>query len=748
MLKNIVKYTFIIFLLITHTTRLAFSEIVKKIEINGNERIPIETINMLSDIKINDDINENDINNLLKNLYETNFFKNLEIKLDNNVLKISVIENPIISDIKIKGIKSNRIKDAVNEVLSIREKSSFNEIRLIEEKDKILAVLKEQGYQFAKIDFYKEDLDDNKLNLIFDIDLGDKAKIKKISFVGDKIYKDQKLKRIIISEEYKFWKILSGKKYLNEKMIKFDERLLRNFYLNKGYYNVTINSSFAKKYEDGTFELIYNIDAKNKVNFGTLELQLPTDYELNNFIKITDLFNELKGTLYSLNKINDILEDIDLIVLNEQFESISASVEEQLIDNNLNLKFIISETEKRFVEKINILGNNVTEETVIRNQLLVDEGDPFNEILTTRSINNIKSLNFFKDVKTEILDGSNPGTRIINISVEEKPTGEIMAGAGFGTSGSTFMFGVKENNFLGRGVSLDTNLNLSTEAVKGSFKVENRNYKNSDKSLFLTLDASETDRLKDSGYKFNKTGFDIGTRFEYFDDFFVKLGTSNYYERIETDSTASDRQKKQEGDYIDSFLQFGATLDKRNQKFQTSEGFFSSYSIDLPIISDTYTLTNSYRYKYFTELFENNVSSISLSLKSAHSLKDEDIKLSERLRIPSSSLRGFEYGKVGPKDGDDFIGGNYMSTINFTSTIPQILENSQNTDFIFFIDVANIWGVDYDSALNDNKIKSSFGIGLDWFSPAGPMNFSIAHPISKSSNDVTESFRFNLGTTF
>ena len=122
--------------------------------------------------------------------------------------------------------------------------------------------------------------------------------------------------------------------------------------------------------------------------------------------------------------------------------------------------------------------------------------------------------------------------------------------------------------------------------------------------------------------------------------------------------------------------------------------------------------------------------------------------MSERLRIPSSSLRGFEYGKVGPKDGDDFIGGNYLSSINFTSTIPQILENSQNTDFVFFIDVASIWGVDYDSALDDNKIKSSIGIGLDWFSPAGPMNFSLAYPISKSSNDVTESFRFNLGTTF
>ena len=748
MLKILLKLIPFSFFLINILMQTTLAEIIKKIEIIGNERIPTETINMLSDIKLNDNVSENEINALIKNLYETNFFKNLEVELNENILKIKVTENPIISDIKINGIKSKRIKESISSILSIREKSSFNEIKLSDEKEKMLSLLKEQGYLYAKIDVYKEELDDNKINLIFEIDLADKAKIKKISFIGNKIFKDQKLKSVIISEEYKFWKILSGKKYLNEKITKFDEQLLKNFYLNKGYYNVSINSSFAKKFDDGTFELIYNIDAKNKINFGNLELILPQDYEINNFNKIINLFDQLKDTPYSLNKIKNILDDIDLIVLNEQFESIKATVEEKIIGNKLNLRFIISETEKRFVEKINIFGNNVTEETVIRNQLLVDEGDPYNEILSTRSINNIKSLNFFKNVKSEILEGSEPNTKIINISVEEKPTGEIMAGAGFGTSGSSFMLGVKENNFLGRGISLDTNLNLSTESVKGLFKIENRNYNNSDKSLFLTVDASETDRLKDSGYKFNKTGFDIGTRFEYYDDFYLKLGTSNYYERIETDNTASTRQKKQEGDYIDSFIKIGATLDKRNQKFQTSEGFLSSYSIDLPIISDTYTLTNSYRYKYFTELFENNVSSISLSLKSAHSLKDEDIKLSERLRIPSNTLRGFEYGKVGPKDGDDFIGGNYMSAINFSSTIPQILENSQNTDFILFIDIASIWGVDYDSSLDDSKVKSSIGIGLDWFSPAGPMNFSLAHPISKSSNDVTESFRFNLGTTF
>ena len=170
----------------------------------------------------------------------------------------------------------------------------------------------------------------------------------------------------------------------------------------------------------------------------------------------------------------------------------------------MNLKFIISETSKQFVEKINIFGNNVTIETVIRNQLLIDEGDPYNEILKTKSINNIKSLNFFKDVKSEIETGSSDNSKIINIKVEEKPTGEIMAGAGVGTSGSSFMFGVKENNFLGKGISLDTNLNLSTETIKGRFEIENRNFKNTDKSLFFVLDASETDRLKNSAINLTK----------------------------------------------------------------------------------------------------------------------------------------------------------------------------------------------------------------------------------------------------
>ena len=393
-------------------------------------------------------------------------------------------------------------------------------------------------------------------------------------------------------------------------------------------------------------------------------------------------------------------------------------------------------------------GNNVTEETVIRNKLEIDEGDPFNELLLTKSINNIKGMNFFRSVKEEILSNENMD-KIINIYVDEKPTGEIAAGAGYGTDGSTIFFTISENNYLGKGIDLDTNLELSPQRIKGSFRTTNPNYKNTDNSLSFSVEADEIDQLSNFGYKSNKTGFSLGTKFEYFNDLFLTLSSSSYYETIETDSTASTRQKKQEGDYFDSFLNVDFFHDKRNQKFKTSEGYYNNYFVNLPVLSTNYSLTSGYNYKYYSELYENNVSSIGFSVKGTSSLTDKDVKLSERLYIPSNKLRGFVRGKVGPKDGDDYIGGNFITSLNVSSTLPQILSNLQTVDFLVFFDAANVWGVDYDSTIDDtNQIRSSIGLGVDWFTPIGPLNFSFAQDLSKHKNDKTESFRFNLGTTF
>ena len=356
-------------------------------------------------------------------------------------------------------------------------------------------------------------------------------------------------------------------------------------------------------------------------------------------------------------------------------------------------------------------------------------------------------MNFFENVKGEILNGKKFNTKIININITEKATGEIFAGVGTGTDGSNFAFGIKENNYLGRGVKVDTNLNISQERIKGRFLVSNPNYKNTDKNLDLALEATSIDRIGTSGYKSNVTGFSIGTQFEYLDDLRFGLATRNTIEKIDVDSSASAKQK-QDGNYFDSFIGIDFIYDKRNQKYQTTSGFYSNYNVNLPILSDTNTLTNVYNYKIFKELYENNISTLSFLFKSASSISDDDVKLSERLYIPGKKLRGFESGKIGPKDGSDFIGGNYVTSINATTTVPVILQNVQNVDIVMFADAANVWGVDYDSSLDKNGIRSSVGLGLDWLTPVGPLTFSFAHPITKEPTDIEETFRFNIGTSF
>ena len=744
------NWKFLIFLFFfTLFNNNSFSEIVKKIVVDGNVRISTETVNIFSQISVNDDIDNNEINNILNRVYSTGFFEDVVVSFNDNVLVIKVIENPIIQNITYDGIKAQKIKDVITKNLNLRDRSSFNEILLLEDKNKIIDSLKSVGYYFADVKVLKEVLEDNKVNIIYKIDIGNKAKIKKISFLGNKIFKDNKLRRLIISEEFKFWKIISGKKYLNADIVELDTRLLRNYYLNKGFYNAKINTSFAKLIDDDGFELIYNIDAGNKVYFNDFNLSIPNDFEKSNFFELENFFREIKKQPYSISSIQKIIEQIENIILNEEYRSISVKIDEEIVGNTINTNFIIEKSKDTYVEKINIFGNYVTRENVIRNQFFIDEGDPYNEILKNKTLNEIRSLNFFKSVKIDVDDGNSSESKILNITVEEKPTGEIAAIAGVGTSGNTIGFSVRENNFLGKGIGLNSNLTLSTDSIEGLFSVTNPNIFNSDKSITTTIESSELDKFSDYGYKTSKTGFLVSTSFEYLDDFRLGIGSSNYYQNIETDSTASDAQKKQRGDYWDSYLKLDFDYDKRNQKYQTSSGYRSFYSLDIPLISDTNTLINSYNYQNYVELYENNITTFSLYLNSANSISGKDVKLSERLYVPSSKLRGFKFGAVGPKSGSDYVGGNYVGAINLVSTLPQLLENSQNLDFSIFLDAANVWGVDYDSTINEsNEIRSSFGIALDWLTPIGPLNFSLSQPITKSNTDQVETFRFNLGTTF
>ena len=727
----------------------SYSKNYEKIIINGNERISNETILVFSEIQDNIPLDENSINEILKKLYKSGFFKDVSVKIENDKLTINVLENPIIQTVFIEGIKKKKTEKQIYDLLTLKNRSAYNVTSVKNDQKFILSYLKNNGYYFSKISISTRDIGDNKIDLFYKINLGEKAKISKISFIGDKNFKDSLLRSIIVSEEYKFWKIISGKKYLNENIINLDKRLLTNFYKNKGFYDIIVDSTFANYIGNNKFELIYNISPGEKYFFNDLKINLPIDYSANNFDELSSFFQELKGKNYSLTEIEKILKIIDEITLNKEFEFLESNVVEDVKDNLINLTFNIEESEKFYIEKINIFGNNITEESVIRNNLIIDEGDGFNELLHNRNINNIKSLNFFKSVNDEVVNGTLKNQKIININLEEKPTGEISAGAGVGSEGSTLAFGVIENNFLGKGIALNSNLRLTTTGVRGIFDLNNPNYKGSNRSLGISLESSVTDNLTDYGYKSNKTGFSIESGYEIFDNFFMNTGVSTYFETLKTDATASTNLKKQKGNFFDTFFNYTFDYDQRDQKFQATDGYRSTFSQNIPLISESYSLKNRYDFTKYIEWLNENIITLSFFSASSNSLNGSNIKLSERLFLPSKKLRGFETGKIGPKDNSDFIGGNYSMAINASSTLPQVLPSLQNSDFIMFFDAGNIWGVDYDETIDDdNKIRSSVGIGVNINTVIGPLSFSLAQPITKGKNDITETFRFNLGTTF
>jgi outer membrane protein insertion porin family len=746
MFKTILKINFIIFFIST----LSLAQIINDIKVQGNTRISKESIIIFGGINFNKSYSTDDLNILLKNIYETNFFKEIDLKIINSILEISVIENPIIEDVKINGIKSNNLSKTLLDNIKLKNRSSYIESSFLSDLNLIKNILKTNGYYFSKIktnSILNEK--QNSIRLTYDINLGKRAKIQEVQFIGDKKIKDKKLRNIITSEESRFWKFISQSVYLNSERIELDKRLLTNFYKNNGYYNVKITNSFVEFNNNNTFKLIFNINSGKKFKFNELTLLLSDDYDPKYFTKINDTLESLKNEIYSLRRIENVLREVDRIALTKQYQFIDASLEETIIDNDkLNITILLNDNEKFYVEKINIFGNNHTIEEVIRNSLIVDEGDPYNEILFNKSVNNIKAKSIFSKVETNIVPGSSKGLKVINLTVEEKPTGEISLGAGVGTSGGTLGGGIKENNFLGKGIKLNSNLQVSDRSIKGQFIYEKPNFNYSDNTLFTSLRSTTTDNIKDFGYKTSDLGFSLGTTFEQFENLYFSPEVDFSIEKLKTTSTASTSKKKQEGNYFDTYFNYSLVYDLRNKSFRPDEGFRNSFSQELPIMSDNYEILNSFettRYQKISEM----VTKVSFYGKAINTLSGDDVRISKRLFIPGSKLRGFESGKIGPIENNDYIGGNYVSAINFSATLPQLLPSFQNMDFSLFVDAANVWGVDYDSAINDNsKIRSSTGIGLDLLTPVGPLSFSFSQPITKNSSDTTETFRFNLGTTF
>ena len=468
MLLNKKIFIFLVFSLFL--SKITSAEIIKEFNIKGNERVSDETVIMFSKLNIGKDANIADLNNSLKILFETDYFKNVSLDMSQGIVNITVEENPIIQNITINGIKNDRIFENLNKVTKKIEKYPFIKSKVSEQNILLENILKSYGYYFVKLETLITNNENNSVDIIYNFDVGEIAKIKKIIFIGNKIFRDNTLRNVIISEEAKFWKFITRNKFLNTDRINLDVTRLINFYKNNGYFKVNVKSATTIINEDNQFELIFNIEAGKKYFFNNIQIinnEIFSDDEKKVFKK---RFQKLKGKKYSSREINNLIDDINDYTLLNNFMFLNANYKEIIKSNNLiDLQISLDDVEKKYVERINILGNFITDEKVIRNTLIVDEGDPYNDLLFNKSIQNIKAKNIFKTVTYETKE-SNNSNKIIDIKVEEKATGEIFAGAGTGTAGTNLSAGVKENNYLGLGIKLDTNAIITEDSIKENFQ--------------------------------------------------------------------------------------------------------------------------------------------------------------------------------------------------------------------------------------------------------------------------------------
>tara|TARA_B100001248_G_scaffold259802_1_gene246580 strand:- start:2548 stop:4776 length:2229 start_codon:yes stop_codon:yes gene_type:complete len=742
-MNKILTAIFITFLIFTSS----YAEVIKNIEITGNKRISDETIKIYGNIELDKDYTNKDIDLILKELYSTEFFEDIKISLKNNKLKIDLKEYPIISQLIIVGEKSNKYKEQIKKIMKLKEKRSFIRSYLARDIDRIKTLYSSIGYNSSVVETKIRKIDNDNYDLLIEIDRGEQTKIKSVNFIGNSSVRTNRLKDVIASEEDKFWKIITRNTNLSENLINLDLRLLTNYYKSLGFYDVKIKSNMAQLNQSGKADLIYSIDEGKRFIISKIATNVDQVFDKKLFFPLNKSYKKYIGDYYSPFKIKTLLEELDELIEKNNLQFVEHNVQETIDGSSIKITFNVFEGEKILVERINVTGNSITNEDVIRGELILDEGDPFTKLSLDKSIAEIKERNLFKRVDYKVSEGSKKNLKIINIDVEEKPTGEISAGAGIGTNGGSFAINVKENNWLGQGKSVAFDIEVDSESLAGTISYLDPNYDFLGNSISYAL-SSESNDKPDQGYENSVITVRAGTSFEQYRDVIASLGLSASYDDLRTESSASDNLKKQSGSFNEVAANYSFKFDQRNRVFMPTSGSVVSFGQSLPIYADKSFIDNFFTTSSYKTLSENFVGAGKFYLAAINGLGD-DVRLSKRKGISSRRLRGFEKNKIGPVDSGDHIGGNYAAALNFETNLPNLLPEDTNTDISLFLDFGNVWGVDYDSSLDDsNKIRSSTGVMASWMSPIGPMTFTLSQNLSKASTDKTESFNFNLGTSF
>lgn len=735
--------------------------LITQIVVSGNHRIEYSTIMSYLGIREGLPFNRNDIDRGIKALFATGFFADIKAKPVANpsggaVLHLQVTENPIINKIAFEGNSHLSDEDLKKEV-DLTARSIFTRPKVEAVTQRLLQIYRRSGRYSATVDPKVIVLDDNRVNLAFEISEGKETLVKSIDFVGNKVFTDPVLKDVIKTSEEKWWSPFSSDEKYDPDRVAYDKELLRRFYVSQGYADFQVKSAIAERTPDGnSFYLTFSIDEGEKYRFGNISV----DSDITDKYELDSELTTATGDIYNADEIENTIDNI-VTKLGDKgfaFVDVKPSFERNHAEHTIDLSFDVKMGPRVYVERINIKGNTRTLDEVVRREFRVSEGDAYSTSKLTRSEQRIKNLGFFENVEVSQQQGSAPDQTIIDVDVQEQSTGEVSIGGGFSsTDGALAEFGIKESNLLGRGQELRLNASLATKRQQFNIGFTEPYFLDRDLSAGFDIFKTRTDFSTESSFDRDSIGGAL--RLGYAINEHLRHDMHYRFEDINitnVDSNASRFIKDQEGTNSSSTIGHSLTWDTRNNRFQTTEGNYIRLSQDFAGVGgDSRYIRHEIKAAKYWPLAPQwtfNIAATGGHLWGWDS--NRDIRINERFFIGSRQLRGFDRSGIGPRDVStaDALGGNMYYTASAETTFPIGLPDDLGFLGAAFIDVGDLWNLDVTNAGNDiydsHTPRVSAGIGLAWRSPFGPIRIDFAKALVKEDYDQTQIFNFSFGTRF
>ncbi|MGQ0526780.1 MAG: outer membrane protein assembly factor BamA [Alphaproteobacteria bacterium] len=753
--KNAIIFLLSVFCIAVFSAAAWAQAVVREIQIVGAERIEQTTILSYMDIKPGDQITPELLNRSLKNLFATGLFADVELTQERGALQVSIVENPVINQIAFEG--NDRIKDEeLLAEITLRPRQVFTRTKVQGDIARLYQVYRRNGRFSVNIDPKIIRLDQNRVNLVFEINEGDVTKVKSIRFVGNKRFDDGRLRNEITTGEAAWYKFLASSDRYDPDRLSYDQELLRKFYLSQGYADFRLLSAVAELSNDRQdFFVTFTIEEGARYKVGNVVI----DSKIRNFDK--SILNEpvliKSGDWYDADLVQETVEILTSILGDHQyaFVDIKPDVVRNRDEKTIDIKFVINETPRVFVERINVEGNMRTLDKVVRREMQLSEGDPFVKSKLARSEQKIRDLDYFESVDVDVKQGSAPDKTVVDVKIAEKSTGELSVGAGFSTSdGPLADFRIRERNLLGRGQDLVLATTIAGKRTEFDLSFTEPYFMGREISAGVDLFHITRDLQDESSYDQKRSGG--GFRFGYpLSESWEQTLRYRLEQNEITDvkADASRLIRDQEGERLTSAISQRLEYDSTDSKLFPTEGWQFWFDTELAgLAGDAQYVSGKTGASYFYPIADQVVLNLMGETGAIGGYTDEDVKINERFFLGGSTLRGFARSGVGPRDTttDDALGGNFFYRGTVETSFPIGLPEDLGVLGHVFTDVGSLWELDDTGPeiVDENSIRASLGIGLSWRSPFGPIRFDLAAPLAKEDFDETEAFRFNFGTRF